>query len=179
MINLHLEYFWGKSWKTPLTQNHPTCLSYSLSTIQWLTLSINPESAHAITALYYPYYTFEYVFSCPDFHFWDLFMTPLHRVHIISYLTHHLEQTNSSSSPSKSSLKVRSSPSSQPFNQYNRDVQLASLGTTYQLVCVSVIGLMYSFLLTLPWRRSLPYRNQSIDFLYDRDLHNERVNIIW
>ena len=29
--------------------------------------------------------------------------------------------------------------------------------------------------LTLSWRRSLSHRNQSIDFLYDRDLRNERV----
>ena len=42
----------------------------------------------------------------------------------------------------------------------------------------------YKLGLTLSWRRSLPYRNQSIDlqsksvdwFLYDRDFLNERVN---
>ena len=40
--------------------------------------------------------------------------------------------------------------------------------------------------LTLSWRRSLSYRNQSIDlqsksmdrFLYDRDLRHERVNVL-
>ena len=43
---------------------------------------------------------------------------------------------------------------------------------------------IYSIHLTLSWRRSLSYKNQSIDllcksmdwFLYDRDHHHERVN---
>ena len=47
---------------------------------------------------------------------------------------------------------------------------------------------MYDRILTLSWRRSLSYRNQSIDlqsksmnwFLYDRDLRHERVNtFLW
>ena len=65
---------------------------------------------------------FKYVFPCTDFHFWDPFTTLTPRGQIISYSTHHLEQTNSSCSASKSSLKISSSPSPQPFTQYNRDV---------------------------------------------------------
>ena len=46
--------------------------------------------------------------------------------------------------------------------------------------------LFYCVLLTLSWQRPLSYRNQFIDlqsksmdwFLYDNDLHHERVNMI-
>ena len=54
-------------------------------------------------------------------------------------------------------------------------------------VCLSILGLCTNGLnrLTLSWRRSLSYRNQSTDllcksmdwFLYDRDPRHERVNI--
>ena len=49
----------------------------------------------------------------------------------------------------------------------------------------ALVGLIGEYLLTLSWRRSLSYRNQSINlqrkstdwFLYDRDLRHERVKM--
>ena len=64
------------------------------------------DSAYAITALWHPCYSFEYViFPCTNLHF-------LPRRHIISYTTHHLEWSNN---------KVSSSPSHCiSLNQYSR-----------------------------------------------------------
>ena len=61
---------------------------------------------------------------------------------------------------------------------------LCSLSRRDQVWAFSGIWFLNSSYLSLPWRRSLSYRNQSTDllcksmhrFLYDRDLRHERVN---
>ena len=72
--------------------------------------------------------------------------------------------------------------SKKALDDFSKDVikPLTSPATTY-----GVLTRLALHRLTLPWRMSLSYRNQSIDlqgksadwFLYDRDLRHERVKM--